>query len=186
MASYYDKELLCLHEHHVEEAAFCQSRVLEEKAIGILRHRAVKIAVCLAGILILALLLPRYSATYQTAGFPIVLMVALAALTGYLLFFQSRFLMEDAAERYTSNHLLQEPEEIRLTRDGFEIQNQYETITGYWAEKEHCIETTEFFLMLGGRERPVLILSKKGLGEEERRWLSEQFRNIFAARYQAR
>ena len=90
---------------------------------------------------------------------------------------------DEADRMYGSNRLLRQEETITLTREGFTIQNAYESIQGYWAEAAQCFETESFFAVAGGTERPLLILSKESIPSQRREEVSGKMKSIFAARY---
>ena len=54
----------------------------------------------------------------------------------------------------------------------FEIQNEKEIIREYWTEVDRSLETKSMFIILGGQQRPLVLIEKKNLSDEQQNKLS--------------
>ncbi len=183
--SYYDKPVAVIR-NKVSCEEFEKAWVIWEKNSGSLRSRRIRLAVCGCLFLFILMILPSYRSSYSTVFLPVIGLLMLLLAVIYLLFIKLRMVSEEAERMYLSNSLLGIEEQITLTKEQFQIVSEYEKIQGYWSEMSLCIETGECFVVTGGREHPLLILSKSCMTQEEKETVSIHMQNTFASRYQKR
>lgn len=73
--------------------------------------------------------------------------------------------------------------EIKIFRDRLEMKNKNEYLKRYYTEITDCIETNEIFVLIGGIEKNLLVISKNGLQEDEKDQLSRIFRKEMIRQY---
>ena len=180
MKSYYDREL-CVGEGTVSEEQFIRAWVLHEQVVGCLRDRKL-IRGALGCVLVAALLLWAG----RSLSMPVAAATALVCACG--LFFSCKMLPDrvkkEAADIYQSGKILSAPMKLRITCEGFQYTNPYETLEGSWSETAFCAEDDECFAFCENRDRSVLILRKEWISPETCAALSEKLQEIFAGRWQ--
>ncbi len=91
-----------------------------------------------------------------------------------------------AAQRFHTNRVLQLPETLTLTRDGFRIENACERFAGSWAETDFCAEDDACWVIGGFAARDTLIVLKQGWTSDEIAAFSARMQENFAGRYRRR
>lgn len=180
--SYYDKPVAVV-KNTISREEFEQAWIIWEKSSGSLRTRNVRIACFVCLLALILILFPSYLSAYSTAWFPFLAVIIIGAGLFYLLFFKLKLVSAEAERMYVSNSLMGLEEEVTLTREEYHIVNQYEDIRGYWSEMDRCVETKRSFIITGGRERPLFILSKAKMKSEECEKISRHMQNVFASHY---
>ncbi len=86
-------------------------------------------------------------------------------------------------DTFRKSSLLCKEYEIRIYRDRLEMKNKNEYLKRYYTEITDCIETNEIFVLIGGIEKNLLVISKNGLQEDEKDQLSRIFRKEMIRQY---
>lgn len=112
----------------------------------------------------------------------LVLLISMYMCTHYL------YLLPKAAKLegehiYKSSHLLSKPCHITVSRDSFTLQNDYEYLKRYYTELTDCFETDEIFVLIGGMEHVITVISKRCLTDEQTQILSEHFQRETIQQY---
>ncbi len=108
--------------------------------------------------------------------------ICLYMMTYYLFILPKRVMLE-GEHIYKSSHMLCRSEKITVTRDGYTLQNKYETLCGYWTDMTDCIETSEYFLLLGEYSKRLIIVSKKSIDDEKTECLRDFFKKTMTVKY---
>ncbi len=108
--------------------------------------------------------------------------ICLYMMTYYLFILPKRITLE-GEHIYKSSHMLCESERITVTRDGYTLQNKYETLCGYWTDMTDCIETDEYFLLMCDYSKRLIIISKKCIGDDETERLRDFFKRTMTVKY---
>lgn len=105
----------------------------------------------------------------------IVLLICMYMCTHYLYLLPKRAKLR-GEHIYKSSKLLSKPYQTEIYRDYFVMKNDCEYIRKYYAEMSDCIETDDLFVLIGGIEKPISVISKKCLTEEQCSNISELFK----------
>lgn len=84
---------------------------------------------------------------------------------------------------YRSSKLLSKSSKIELYRDYFIMKNDYIYIRRYYSELSDCIETDDIFVLIGGVEQRIIVISKECLTQEQSEAVSEYFRRELVKQY---
>ncbi len=115
----------------------------------------------------------------------VIILICLYMLTYYL------FLVPKKARLYgehiyKSSRLLSKPQHCKIYRDFLEMENEYESIKRYYTEVTDCIETERAFILMGGVEKPLLVISKKQMSPQQQTAVSEHFQKEMTKRCRKR
>lgn len=86
-------------------------------------------------------------------------------------------------EIYKSSELLSKKCKFDIYRDHFVMKSENEILKRRYTELFRCIENDDFFLLVGGYEKPFVMISKKDISEENCRLLSEHFQREAVRQY---
>ncbi len=84
---------------------------------------------------------------------------------------------------YKSSRLLSKSNTTEIYRDYFVMKNEYEYILRYYTELTDCIETDTEFVLIGGIERHISIISKKSITLNQCQRISEHFKREMVRQY---
>lgn len=185
MAAPYDRTLLET-VHTISAAEFEDAWMAREKACGRLNRSLLKTMLfAIVGLSFLAMLVPDMIRNNMLeAAWEMMLAVLSACGVIYETMVLPRRLQTQAQRIYHADPRLKGEEKTAYTVSGYQIENQYETIRGYWSETDCCVETGTMFVFCAGGERELVILLKSALGSgEELDAFRDKMKEIFGARY---
>ena len=84
---------------------------------------------------------------------------------------------------YKSSHLLSKSCHFKIERDNFTLKNDYEYIKKYNTDITDCIETDEMFVLMGGIDKKIVVISKRCLDEQQYEVLSHHFQARMVKQY---
>lgn len=84
---------------------------------------------------------------------------------------------------YKSSGLLSKQKRFKIYRDHFIFKNEYEYLKRYYTELSDCIETDDCFVLIGGTDHKVTVISKSSLEASVIEKLSEHFSHEMIRRY---
>lgn len=84
---------------------------------------------------------------------------------------------------YKSSKLLSKPYRFEIYRNCIVMKNKFEYLKRYYSEINECIETDEIFVLIGGFEHRIIVISKRCITDEQSEKLSEHFRNEMIKHY---
>ena len=84
---------------------------------------------------------------------------------------------------FKSSKLLSKNCKYYIYRDHFIMKSENETLKRYYTELTDCIETDDIFLLIGGFENRVTVISKRYITQSQRQLLSEHFQRETIRQY---
>ena len=184
MPTFYEGKPIEILEQNVSAPGYAAAYYAAQDSLSPMHKKEVKASLCLTGAVVIGSLIPLYR-THFTSFWGPACGIVLALLLGVLFYFiQPNDIKKWAAEVYDSNALLALPEKVSIYRDSVIIENAHEQLMEYWTDFGRCIESKSAFIVLGGRERNLLIIKKQGLTEQQNSKISAHFADAFASRYQ--
>lgn len=108
--------------------------------------------------------------------------ICLYMMTYYLFILPKRMKLK-GEHIYKSSHMLNKTETVTVKREGYVIENKYETLIGYWTDILDCIETGNYYLMISEYSKRLIIISKKCLDDEQNERLAEFLKRTMASKY---
>ena len=106
----------------------------------------------------------------------IVLMISMYMCTHYVYLLPKKAKLQ-GEHIYKSSRLLSKKYRFIIKRDYFEINNDYEFLKRYYTEIIDCIETNDTFILIGGMEHIVTVISKRCLTDEQIETISVFFKS---------
>lgn len=183
MPTYYEGAPIASFENTVSEKDYVRAWEIFEMRRGTLRGREIKCFFSLSAAVLCAVQSVAYRSNFFTAAVLCVLIAVFLLLFFYFLFLKPRSVRNYAGEVFRSQKTLALSEKIEIYRDSFRLQNEYETLCGYWTDFSECVETPGLLVLLKGTDRILLVIDKEQRSEEEKRLLSEHFSSVYARGY---
>lgn len=84
---------------------------------------------------------------------------------------------------YKSSKLLSKDYSFEIYKEYFVMKNEYESLKRYYTELSDCIETDDIFLLIGGMEKRVIVISKRCLEDSQSEKLSHFFQREMVRQY---
>lgn len=122
---------------------------------------------------------------FNVAGYPvaaIVLLICMYMCSHYLYMLPKKAKLK-GEHIFRSSKLLSKEYQFDIYRDYFLMKNEYETLKRYYTEITDCIETDSIFVLIGGFEHRVTVISKRCLSEEKSEKLTELFSSEMIKQY---
>ena len=184
MASFYDKPLFTTVQL-LSPDEFEDSWLVREKAVGRLKYQKLWLGVLVVlSLFFLSFALPDLAHSHWIRSIAALTYVLFCICIGtYEAMILPRRLQTEAVRMYHTNRLLQCEAQLTVTRDGYQLKNQYETRIGYWSETALCAETEKSFVFCGGKDRDPFVILKDVIPAAEREHFSEKMQETFAGRY---
>lgn len=112
----------------------------------------------------------------------IVLLICMYMCTHYIYILPKRAKLQ-GEHNYRCSKLLSKISCIEIYRDCFVIKNEYEYLKRYYTEITDCFETDNSFVLIGGMEHNICIISKKSLTDEQIENISVYFQHEMIKQY---
>lgn len=112
----------------------------------------------------------------------IVLLICMYMCTYYIYLLPKKAKLE-GEHIYKSSRLLSKSSKVEIYRDYFVMKNEYEYILRYNIEISDCIETDSSFVLIGGYEHRISVISKKYLTPEQCENISLHFKREMVRQY---
>ena len=84
---------------------------------------------------------------------------------------------------YKSSELISKEYSFEFYKEYFIMKNEYESLKRYYTELSDCIETDDIFLLIGGMEKKVIVISKHCLEKDKCEKLSSFFQKETIRQY---
>lgn len=84
---------------------------------------------------------------------------------------------------YKSSKLLSKPKHFIISRDCFSMQNDYESLKRFYTDITDCIETDTDFILIGGVEHSLTVISKKQISQQQIQDISRHFQREMPKQY---
>ncbi len=112
----------------------------------------------------------------------IVLLICMYMCTHYIYMLPKKAKLK-GEHIFKSSKLLSKEYTFQFNKDYFIMENEFEKLKRYYTEITDCIETDELFLLIGGIEKQIIVISKRSLKEEESQILSHHFKREMIRQY---
>lgn len=122
---------------------------------------------------------------FNIAGYPvaaIVLLICMYMCSHYLYMLPKKAKLR-GEHIYKSSKLLSKEYQFDIYRDYFLMKNEYETLKRYYTDITDCIETDSIYVLIGGYEHRVTVISKRCLSNEQCEKLTELFSREMIKQY---
>lgn len=147
-------------------------------------RREVRAALCVTLAVVCASVIPLYRVRFSTFLGPVCGILAFLGLAAVFFFWEPKDTADGARKIYRSNALMALPQKVSVYRDSIVTESSRERFTEYWTDFSRCVETKSAFVLVGGRERDLLLVKKAGLDPKRQAALAAHFADAFASRYQ--
>lgn len=84
---------------------------------------------------------------------------------------------------FDTSYLLSQESSFEFYKEYFTMSNQYEFLKRYYSEITDCIETDDIFLLGGGMQNAVIVISKSCIDEKKCSSVSRFFQNEMVTQY---
>lgn len=134
------------------------------------------------GLLMLFILLMESFRIAKVPVIAIVLLICMYMCTYYIYLLPKKAKLE-GEHIYKSSKLLSKKFKVDIYREYFIFENENEYLKRYYSEISDCIETDEIFVLIGGYEHEITVISKKYLDEEKCKKISDFFKSEMMRQY---
>lgn len=135
----------------------------------------------IAMIMLLILMMENFNFT-KVPVCAIVLLICMYMCSHYLYMLPKKAKLK-GEHIYKSSKLLSKEYEFEIYQDFLIFKNQFEFLKKYYSQITDCVETNELFVLIGGVEHPIIVISKRCLDEKQCVLLSEHFQNEMVHQY---
>lgn len=112
----------------------------------------------------------------------IVLLICMYMCTYYIYNLPQKAKLE-GEHNYRISKLLSKPFKVEIYRDCLIIKNEYEYLKRYYTEISDCFETDNSFVLIGGMEHNIVVISKKTLDDNQIENISGHFQREMIKQY---
>ena len=183
MPTYYEGEPILTIKQSLKKEEFREAYLLQEKGFSPFHRPKVKAGICLTAALIIGSSLPFCSRWFSTIFAPVCGILTCLFLACFFVFIQPNFMRNWAEKVFESNRFLKLETSISIYRDSAVMENEWERFTEYWVHFEKCLESDRLYVLIGGINKSLLVLSKAEMTDFQRQQLTAHFKNTFATRY---
>ena len=135
--------------------------------------------------LTIAMLFVLMMNNFRIKDFPsvtLILLVCMYMCTYYVYILPSKAKLR-GEHIYKKSKLLSKEYSFKIKNDCFIMKNDYEYLKKYYSELTDCIETDEIFLLAGGIEGNITVISKRCLSDDQTKELSAFFARKMIKQY---
>ena len=123
--------------------------------------------------------------SFNISAFPVTTLVLLICM--YMCSYYIYILPKKAKLRgehiYKTSRILSKEYSFTVKKECFIIKNDYEYIKKYYSELTDCIEIDDMFLLAGGIENRIIVISKRCLSQDEKIHLSDFLKRETVKKY---
>ena len=148
----------------IERNSFADAYFIAHSTISPIYLPIVKAGICVSLAVLSASVLPLYHTFFSGIVVPVI------AISFFLLL--ALFFMVVWPGIIKGRQMMSLPFSVAFFKSCFEIQNEKEMIREYWTEVDRSLETKSMFIILGGQQRPLVLIEKKNLSDEQQNKLS--------------
>lgn len=168
---------------HVERNLYANAYLLAHSTISPIYLPVVRAGICLSLAILAASALPFYLTFFSGFMIPVIGIGIFLLLAIYFMFVWPILVRGRGAKIFESNQLMALPFSIAFFKSFFEISNEKETIREYWTEVDRSLETKDLFVILGGEHRPLVLINKKQLSNEQQSKLSSFLEKVLVYKH---
>lgn len=183
MAGKYDSHVMIIENNNVPLLMYGNAYVFAEMRRGRLRGREWKATVFFVILLACMFYMSLFKFHMSSNPVPLGICIICLYMVTYYLYILAKKVKLEGEHIYKSSHMLGLDEKITITREGYTLENKYETLSGYWTDMTDCIDSSQFFLLMSEYSKRLIIISKKCLNDEQTEKLSEFFKHTMAIKY---
>lgn len=169
-------------EQQLSAEDYAKSALMYENTLFPFRRFWVRAGFCICAAVLAASTIPWYLSRFATAFVPACFIVFFLALALFFWREQPRRRLHSTVLQFCNSRILRLPGKITIYQSGIILENEVETLSEYWTDFSGCVEGQEYYVLWGGISRPLLILKKSPLSQEEEQILSAHLRGTFAGR----
>lgn len=156
----------------VERNSFADAYFIAHSTISPIYLPIVKAGICVSLAVLSASVLPFYSTFFSSIIIPVIAISFFILLALFFIIVWPGIIKGRGAKIFDSNHMMSLPFSVSFFKSFFEIQNEKEIIREYWTEVDRSLETKNMFIILGGQQRPLVLIEKKHISAEQQNELS--------------
>ena len=156
----------------VERNSFADAYFIAHSTISPIHLPIVKAGVCISLAVLSASVLPLYHTFFSGIVMPTIAICFFILLALFFMIAWPSIIKGRGAKIFDSNQMMALTFSVAFFKSFFEIQNEKEIIREYWTEVDRSLETKNMFIILGGEQRPLLLIEKKNLSNEQQNKLS--------------
>ena len=152
--------------------SFSNAYLIARSTVAPIHLPIIKAGICLSLAILSASVLPLYITFFSGFVMPVIAVSFFVLLSLFFAIVWPGIIKGRGAKIFDSNQMLSLPFSASFFKSFFEIENEKETIREYWTEIDRSLETKNMFIILGGRQRPLVLIEKKHLSDEQQNTLS--------------
>ncbi len=152
--------------------SFSNAYLIARSTVSPIHLPIIKAGICLSLAILSASVLPLYITFFSGFVMPVIAVSFFVLLSLFFAIVWPGIIKGRGAKIFDSNQMLSLPFSASFFKSFFEIENEKETIREYWTEIDRSLETKNMFIILGGRQRPLVLIEKKHLSDEQQNTLS--------------
>ena len=156
----------------IERDSFSNAYLIAHSTISPIYLPLVKAGICLSLAVLSASILPLYQMFFSSVMIPAIAISFFILLALFFMIVWPGIIKGRGAKIFDSNQLISLPFSASFFKSFFEITNEKEIIRQYWTEIDRSLETKNMFIILGGEQRPLVLIEKKHLSDEQQTKLS--------------
>lgn len=156
----------------IERNSFADAYFIAHSTISPIYLPIVKAGICVSLAVLSASVLPLYHTFFSGIVVPVISISFFLLLALFFMVVWPGIIKGRGAKIFDSNQMMSLPFSVAFFKSCFEIQNEKEMIREYWTEVDRSLETKSMFIILGGQQRPLVLIEKKNLSDEQQNKLS--------------
>ena len=183
MPNFYESEPIEKITTKLESDDFQKAYLFAEQYISSFHRREVKAGICLTLAVLIGSTIPLYANRFSSYWIPICGVLCALAASAFFFLKQPNIIKKWAKQLFESNVLLRQENEVTIFRDSIMIQNSYEKQQEYWTDFNQCLENSNYYVLVGGMNRNLVVIKKQNLTSEQISTISAHLLNTFARCY---
>lgn len=183
MSEKYNKDIMTIENNKVPLMMYGSAYMISQMCRGRLKGRRWKASIFFA--VWCGCMLYIGMKHYDLVSNPVptgISLICLYMMTYYLFILPNRIKLK-GEHIYKSSHMLNKSERVTIKRDGYTIQNKYETLIGYWTDILDCIETDKCYIMTSEYSKRLIIISKACLDGKQNEMLAAFLKRTLPSKY---
>ncbi len=122
---------------------------------------------------------------FNAAGYPVVTLMLMVCMymCSYYVYMLPAIAKLKGEHIYKSSRLLSKEYFFEIKKDCFIMKNEHEYLKKYYSGLTDCIETDDIFMLAGGIDNTIIVISKRCLSGEENSELSAFFKREMVKQY---
>lgn len=168
---------------YVERNLYANAYLLAHSTISPIYLPIVRAGICISLAILAASALPFYITFFSGFVAPVIAICFFVLLANFFLFVWPGIVRSRGAKIFDSNQLMSLSFCISFYKSFLEITNENEIIRQYWTEVDRSLETKKLFVILGGEQRPLVLINKEQLSDEQQNKLSSFLEKVMVYKH---